>query len=333
MGDGLRILITGGEGFIGSATSEKLVEKGHQIVSFDYRKQNDYVNYSSNVDFKKVDLRDYNSISKNLKKIDGVIHLGAVSRVIWGEDNPQACIDINVKGTLNLLEFVKKSNIKPWFLFGSSRCVYGETNGEGVPETSSFNPKNIYGISKVAAERLTESYAIQNNLRALSLRFSNVYGKLSDVLDRVIPRFIINCLLKERLEIHGGNQIFDFTHIDDAVNGILLSIDYLDNLDDEKTQYDAFNIMPGKGNTLHNLIEIMQNNFDHQLESSYTPNRSYDIEKFVGNPNKAEKVLGFKCNIDLDEGVNKTVKLFTEEFQANKVKLLSKFREDSKFEL
>jgi len=329
----MRIIITGGEGFIGFAVAERLIDQGHHVISIDVRDQNSYCDYSRKIDFKKADLQNIDAVNKIVKNADGIIHLGAVSRVVWAEDNPHTCIDVNIKGTLNILKSVKKQNKKPWIVFGSSREVYGETNGESISENLPLIPINIYGISKVAAEQLIKSYSQQNNMRALALRFSNVYGGLTDILDRVIPRFIINSLLNKPVEIHGGEQIFDFTYIEDTVNGILSAVNFLSNLDEQTPHYDVFNILPGKGNTLYDLVNIIQDNFDYEIKLEHTPKRSYDVEKFVGNPSKAKMKLKFECKTSLDKGINETVKLYSTEYKNNKKKLLRKFEEDLKFVL
>ncbi|MGC9777814.1 MAG: NAD(P)-dependent oxidoreductase [Candidatus Heimdallarchaeota archaeon] len=329
----MRIIITGGEGFIGFAVAEKLIDQGHNVISIDVRNQNSYVDYSRNVDFRKADLQTIDVVNKIVEKADGIIHLGAVSRVLWAEDYPLTCIDVNIKGTLNILKSAKKLDKKPWIIFGSSREVYGETNGERIAENQPSIPINIYGVSKVAAEQLTKSYSHQNNIRSLSLRFSNVYGGLTDILDRVIPRFIINSLLNKPVEIHGGEQIFDFTYIDDTVNGILSAVDFLSNLDEQTPHYDVFNILPGNGNTLYDVVNIIQDSFDHEIKLDHTPKRFYDVEKFVGDPTKAKMKLKFECKTPLKIGINETVKIYSTEYKNNKKKLLRKFQEDSKFVL
>jgi nucleoside-diphosphate-sugar epimerase len=327
----LRVIITGGEGFIGSSIAEKLDLKGFEIITIDMRLKNEYGFYSSNITNVKANLLEFEKISEQIKKADGIIHLGAVSRVVWGENHPQSCIDINVKGTLNILQSIKKSNRKPWFIFGSSREVYGETNGETIAESKSLKPINVYGISKLAGEQLAKNFANQNKSRALSLRFSNVYGKPSDILDRVIPRFIVNSLLNKDVEIHGGRQVFDFTFIDDTVDGILAAINHLSEFNNKKAHYDSFNILPGEANSLYDLVDVIQQHVKHKINFIRTQERTYDVAKFVGDPSKAKKLLGFKCKYSLKEGINKSMKIFSSEFKNNQEKLLKKFEEDSKF--
>jgi len=328
----MKLVVTGGEGFIGSHLIQNLKLKGYNVISIDNRDIESYYTSNGEIQKEKKDIREYQSIKEIIKSADGIIHLAAVSRVIWGESFPKICFDTNITSTFNILEAAKKSGKNPWFIFGSSREVYGETNSQPICEKHPLNPINTYGISKLAAEQLTKQYAFQNRRKALTLRFSNVYGGLNDIFDRVTPTFIIKSLLNEPVQINGGNQVFDFTHICDTVNGILAAIDYILDVD-KKPFYDDFHILPGEANTLYNLVENIQEALNKELEVKYGPKRSYDVDRFVGDPKKAEEVLGFKCKIHFKEGIKKTVRIFSSELKKNREKLLKKYQEDKKCEL
>ncbi|MCG3222806.1 MAG: GDP-mannose 4,6-dehydratase, partial [Candidatus Heimdallarchaeota archaeon] len=245
---------------------------------------------------------------------------------------PQECIDVNIKGTLNIVEAAKKSKRKPWIILGSSREVYGETDRNPVTEDYPLNPINTYGISKLAAECLVKQYALQNTSKTMILRFSNVYGDLSDILDRVTPKFILNALLNRPLNIHGGNQILDFTHVDDIVDAIERAVHFM-NSNSENKFFDHFHVLPGESNTLHDLVEHIRSNLSNHIIVEQGKRREYDVEKFTGNPDKAKDLLGFRCKIKYKEGVKKTVNLFEKEMENNKSQVVQKFMEDSKCEL
>jgi len=329
VGGNLNILITGGEGFIGSSTAKILASKGHNITSIDKRRKNNYFSKSDEIEYKKIDITNYDALKETIVSIDGIIHLAAVSRVIWGEIFPQVCIDTNIKGTLNIVQAAKRSNKMPWIIFGSSREVYGETNGESICENYPENPINTYGITKYAAEQLVKQYSKQNGMKAVSLRFSNVYGDLTDILDRVTPKFILNALLGDTLEIQGGKQIMDFTHITDTTDGIIKTVEKLQS-SEEESYYDCFNLLPGEANSLYDLIEYIKPRIDNEVKVSVTEGRNYDVDRFVGNPSKAEEILGFKCKIKFKEGVKKTMHLYKEELEKNEEIFVNKFMEDQK---
>jgi len=195
---------------------------------------------------------------------------------------------------------------------GSSREVYGEPEILPVPESYGFHPINIYGEAKVAGERLVREYAETHGLNSVVLRFSNVYGARYDILDRVIPRFILKALQDETLEIHGGGQIFDFTHVDDTTHGILLTVAYLQKQMNSGS-FDDFHILTGTPHSLQDVAAMIEMALNKPLNTVYTSLRNYDVVRFFGDPSKAYANLGFQASIPLEVGIQKTVELFQEE--------------------
>jgi len=329
----MNILITGGKGFIGSTLCAVLDNKGYNVSVIDNRKKENYIELPSDVEEYKIDIRDYSKVKEAITNSDFIVHLAAISRVIWGEQFPQRCVDVNIKGTVNILEAIKKLKEKPKLIIGSSREVYGETNGEPVTEEHQLNPTNIYAISKAATERLTKQYSILYNLQAVALRFSNVYGNLNDIYDRVTPKFIIKALLEEPICINGGKQIFDFTHIDDTIDGITKTIDYFQEIPNNKPFYDVFHITTGTPSTLYDLVNNIETSVKKKIKIEHCKRRDYDVEKFVGDTKKAEKILKFKSKIDFKTGIKNTIKIYSEELKNGKEKFIKKYKEDSKCEL
>jgi len=312
----LKILITGGAGFIGSNLAEKLIKRHNEIYILDWVSElKNLKNIVDRVHFIKGDIRKVN-FRRILKdnEINGVVHLAAVSRVVWGEKDPEKCIDINVNGTKRLLEAISKNDKKPWIIFGSSREVYGEPRKLPVKEDYPKIPINVYGRSKLIGEQLVKRYAKMLNLHAIVLRFSNVYGNEKDILDRVIPRFIIAALKNEKIEIHGGNQIFDFTYINDTVNGIIKAIELLSDIQQNTYFYEDFHLLPGEPSTLQNIVKMISDHLQKDLIIKYTPPRNYDVKKFYGDPSKAEDILGFKSKVKLKKGIPMTIERFKEVF-------------------
>jgi len=309
----VKILITGGAGFIGSHTAEVLVEEGHEIRIMDNRKDLDSLkNFSDDVEYHDMDVRDFNNLHTIARDVDGIIHFAAISRVIWGYERPRDCMDINVNGVANVLESARCSEKKPWVIFSSSREVYGEPEDVPVVENAPFKPANVYGVSKITGELLCRKYHENYGVNVGILRFSNVYGGVHDILDRVIPKFILSALRGEPIVIQGGGQIFDFTHVDDTVTGIMRMVGKLENCNCEHC--DEFHLLTGKGTMLQDVAEIISNALDSTLEVKYSPARDYDVEKFIGDPSKAKTTLGFRATTLPEKGIPLTIERYREEF-------------------
>ena len=248
----------------------------------------------------------------NINKFDGIIHLAAVSRVAVAQDNPEECIRTNVHGTRSLLEALQDREYekKPWLVFGSSREVYVEPDIFPVKETYKKSFVNIYGDSKIQGENLFTEYARRNNHSCLILRFANVYGNEFDLFDRVIPRFIKAIANNLEVVIEGGEQVIDFTHIDDTVDTFIKAITYLEQ--DKETIIDDFHILPGVGWSLYEAIEYLENIINKKAIYKINPKRNYDVEKFVGDPTKIKNVLKSREFLSLNDGLKLAVPIYLE---------------------
>lgn len=311
-----KVLVTGGAGFIGSNLMREIAQNGFEPLIYDCEDDGGCANLD--IDNSKHilgDVRDFNRLSKITDSVDGIIHLAAVSRVIWGFQDPRKCIDVNIAGTVNVLEAARQASSKPWVIYGSSREVYGEPDVLPVKESAPKKVANVYGMTKIASENLCQQYSKDHGLRVGILRFSNVYGGPNDHLDRVTPKFIILSLGRQKIMIQGGGQIFDFTHISDTVNGIMKMMEILDSSDE--SYVDDFHILTGQGTTLQQLVSIIDKNTSNDSEVTYGPARSYDVEKFYGDPSKARKRLGFASRIDIEEGIRKYVPVLREHLEVD----------------
>lgn len=298
-------------GFIGLSLGQALEKLNYKVTLFDIRNENKnnkpYLD-SKNIDFIQGNTTDTELLLKilNSKQFDGIIHLAAVSRVVVAQNNPEECIKTNIEGTQSLLNSLNKATEthKPWLIFGSSREVYGEPQALPVEESFPKHFVNIYGDSKIQGENLFTSFAKDNGNKCLILRFANVYGNEYDLLDRVIPRFIYAIYAGQELTIEGGGQVIDFTHIDDTVDTIIKSIKYLE---DNKSIIDDFHILPGVGWTLYQLIEYIEKHMQKKAVIRINDKRDYDVEQFIGNPNKIKRVLKSRDFLSLEEGLKKAI--------------------------
>jgi nucleoside-diphosphate-sugar epimerase len=272
--------------------------------------------YNSNtedLDCKKIrgDINDYDSVKKAVYGVDAVFHLAAVSRVVWGQEDPLKCWQTNVQGTVNLLEACRRVGKNPVFFYASSREVYGEPNYSPVDESHPKNPKSVYGMSKLSAENACLAYSINYGLDVVRFRFSNVYGSERDQLDRVIPKFMIRALRGDDITLYGGGQILDFTFIDDTVDGITSA--YLKTMKREKGVFgEDFHLVTGNGTSVYELSDLIVKVTDSTSQVVRIEGKSFDVRKFTGDPTKSRKILGFESKTSLEEGLRKLRKISLE---------------------
>ena len=292
----MKILLTGSSGFIGSALKRLLEEKGIEIIPFDIR------------DNILDDVRDFSALQSKVLSINGIVHLAAVSRVKIAHENPLECVNTNIRGMVNVLESARliRTDINyPWVIFGSSREVYGETAILPVTETSTRKAINVYGVSKLSGEELCKAYSDNYGLKVRVLRFSNVYTGKNDHLDRVIPKFILQAFNEEDLIINGtGEEIFDFTYIDDTIQGIWGCIQEIER---NSHLFDDFNISTGVPISLKQLAETIIKKTRSKSTVEFTKPRSYDVNKFYADPSKAIKILRFLPKVTLDKGIDLSI--------------------------
>ena len=294
----MKVLVTGSSGLIGSAVCQFLAAKGHDPVTMDVRP-------SPIKDFSPRfhDVTNLEELRKAVKNIDGIIHLAAVSRVIDAQRNPALCHTVNVEGTKRILTALSELQDPPWFVYGSSREVYGEPKSIPVAETHPLKPINIYGDSKVEAEKLlTETY-MRHNAAAIIFRYSSVYGSVYDYQTRVIPAFIQGALIGEPLRVDCPEHVFDFTYVSDAAEATIMGVEALK--EGKITGIETLNVSPGRGTSLKELVILVGEVTGKETITFRGEKRSYDVGRYVGDVHKLAAVLGYSCKTDLKEGLTR----------------------------
>jgi len=286
------VLVTGSEGLIGKELSGKLREKQIKVVGYDIKNGQNIL--------------DQKSLEKIICDVNGVIHLAAISRVVAGYNDPYAAVMTNVIGTSNILDLIRRKNPRCWMIFGSSREVYGESQAI-KKESDPQKPVNVYGASKSAGEYLSLCYGDNYNLRTFVVRFSNVYGGLNDHPDRVIPRFFNQALANSDITVYGGNQIFDFVHLSDVVEGLSKLIQKIIN--NEKLESRIFHFLTGKSSNLVDLAKKIIEITNSKSVINFLARRDFDVDTFVGDPSLTMKVLEWQPRISIDEGLQNYLKL------------------------
>jgi CDP-paratose 2-epimerase len=333
----MKILITGGAGFIGVNCAHYFAKKGHRVVIFDNlsRKGSDknleWIKSEGVVVFFKGDLRkfvDLVDVFSNNGKFDLILHLAAQVAVTTSVTDPYDDFEINALGTFNLLEATRRYSPNAAFIYSSTNKVYGEmedlniiqNNGrykykdlaQGVDETRNLDFHSPYGCSKGAADQYCRDYHRIYGLKTIVLRQSCIYGYHQFGIEDQgwVAWFCIATALGKPITIYGdGKQIRDVLFIDDLIKAFELA--YKNR---NKIAGQIFNIGGGPENTmsLHELIESLEKQKGEKISVSYSDWRPGDQKVFVGNISKAKRELGWQPTIDPTEGVKKLYKWVTE---------------------
>jgi nucleoside-diphosphate-sugar epimerase len=308
------LLITGGLGFIGTSLALELIALGYSPIILDIKKKDTFVKrFNGDARFIHGDITDHRIWKRLFRdfKIDGIVHLAAVSRVIDAQLNPERCRKVNIDGINLLFSALRKSGQYPWLIYGSSREVYGEPKQLPVKESDERQAINVYGHTKIVGEHLFSEYAKSKGTGCVVLRFSNVYGNEFDIMDRVLPRFIKCAHERVPITIQGGNQVIDFTYIEDTVNGITKSIERLQKY---PKMINDFHISPGIGWSLYELKSFIEELCERELCVQVENERDYDVTRFIGDPKKANEILKIGKLDTLQAGLQKSLIKYTTHF-------------------
>lgn len=288
----MHLLITGSEGLVGTRLVKACTGLGHKVTPFDLIRPGA---------IGTEDICDVPALSAAARDCDGIIHLAAISRVAWGEERPALCEKTNVDGTRAVVDVALASDKTPWLLFASSREVYGNPERLQVLESDPVAPFNSYGRSKAEGERLVNE-ARAAGLRAAIIRLSNVYGGRRDHPDRAAPALMTRALAGEDLIITGGDNYFDFVHVDDCVDGLLRVVERLAAGED---QLPPVHFATGVATSLRALAQLAAEIGGGHSRIVEAPGRPFDVAGFCGAPDRARELLGWSARIDLCTGLEK----------------------------
>jgi UDP-glucose 4-epimerase len=300
----LRVLVTGGAGFIGSHLVKALVKAGHQVRVLDNLSTGSIENLTDVLDaieFVRGDIRDYGTVESAVRGVNAVVHLAALIDVAESVEKPDLYFDVNVIGTYNVAKALRNIDT---FVFTSSSAVYGEPIKVPIPEDHPLMPKSPYAASKVSGEAFVQAFANQYGFRPVILRLFNVYGpKQSRAYAGVIIEFIRRVSRGEPLIIFGdGEQTRDFVHVSDIVNAIMLS------LKNEKAR-GVFNIGSGEAITINQLARlIIKMAGKEDLKLIHAPSRPGDIKYSVANITRVKRELRFEPKMKLELGIKELLK-------------------------
>jgi len=299
----MKFVVTGGAGFIGNNIVKKLLKNGHSVSVIDNlhtgRKEN-MASFQKDVDFYKIDIRDFDELRKILKNIDGVFHEAALTIVQESYLKSDEYFDVNVKGTENILKIAKEQNFK--IVYASSSSIYGDTTIIPIKEKFPRKPINPYGQTKLEDEFLAEKFS-EGDVDVIGLRYFNVYGKgQTGTYAGVITKFINKLKEKESPEIFGdGSQIRDFVFVEDVADA---------NLSAMKSNINNgfFNIGSGKTTSIKELAYMMIKIFGEELEPVFLDPLKGDVKKSQADISNSKNKLNWKYKTELNEGLSKFLK-------------------------
>ena len=297
------VLITGSSGLIGVPLAAAFAELGHAVSKLDLRAARPS---------ERVDVLDLDRVREAVSGVDGVVHLAAVSRVVWGERDPERCMLVNVGGVDNVLRSAVESRRRPWVMTVSSREVYGEPRGLPVREDDPVAPINVYGRSKLVGEQRTLA-AREAGLATAVVRLSNVYGSVHDHADRVVPAFARGAVEGRDLRVDGGEHTFDFTHVRDTVRGLVATAEALRQ---GERSLPPVHLRTGRGTTLGQLAALALSCAKSGAKVVEGPTRRYDVARFYGDPARAEALLGWRSRLSIEEGLLDLTRQFREHLAA-----------------
>jgi UDP-glucose 4-epimerase len=301
----MRILVTGGAGFIGSNLSKRLVNDGHQVVVLDNLLRGNKLDKSTfdAIQFINGDVRDFETVNIAAKGCDVIFHFAAVLGVDIVADNPVETMDVEVIGTRNIVNAALSNNVQQ-VLYASTSGIYGHTSFENLlTEEILVDPKTSYAMAKRYNEIYLASHYEEKKINVISLRFFNVYGHNQDNR-MVVPRFFEQAKNNEPITIFGtGKQTRDFTYIDDTVEACvrLMNIKgcHIVNIANENEW--CIEDLGLK------IVELTGATSPIQYIDAPKKRYDYEVERRVGSSLKLEAMTGYKPATNLEEGLLKII--------------------------
>lgn len=299
-----KVLVTGGAGFIGSNLIRQLIKEGNTVTVLD----NFMSGYRSNVDpfpalrIIEGDIRDKEAVEKAMQGQEVVFHLAASVGNKRSIDFPVIDAEINVLGTIHILEAARKAGVRK-IVTSSSAGVFGELKTIPIREDHPIEPDSPYGCTKLCEEKLCLSYAKLYDIEAVCLRYFNVYGpnQRFDAYGNAIPIFVFKMLQNESLVIFGdGEQTRDFVHVNDVVQANIKAADAIG-------VSGVFNIASGTRVTINRLVEMITAGNNNPVKIEHGPERPGDVRHSLADISFANQKIDYLPTVDLEIGIKEYV--------------------------
>lgn len=300
----MKIIVTGGAGFIGSNLVEALIAEGHSVFIVDNLSTGKRENVPEKTKLFKVDITNKDQLAVVFEKTkpEAVFHLAAQASVNNSVNNPAFDVLVNVIGTINLVELAKKYRVKNFIFSSTGGAIYGDGAKRPTPESAKADPLTPYGMDKLQAEKFINFLSTNTTFKPVILRYSNVYGPRQDPLGEagVIAIFTAKMLRNEPVEIFGdGEQTRDFVYVDDVVRANLLALDY--------PRLGVFNIGTAQETSINKICKILKKEIGYTKKIKHSERRSGEQRNSSLSIKRAHLKLGWKPKVGLEEGIKKTV--------------------------
>jgi UDP-glucose 4-epimerase len=303
----LRVLVTGGAGFIGSHLVRALLAQGavvYVLDNFSTGKRENLMGLSGRLEVFEGDLRNPTHVQDAIRDAELVFHEAAFVSVPRSMQEPDGCFDVNVRGTLILLDAAQQAGVRRVVL-ASSAAVYGDSDALPLCEDTPLSPLSPYAASKQVNEVYAELYTRAFDLDVVALRYFNVYGPRQSPESEyaaAVPIFIHRLLAGEPVTVYGdGGQTRDLIYIQDLVRANLLAADH------PQAVGKAFNVCTGQETRLLDLLKVLFDIIPNAPQPVFTAPRLGDIYRSVGNPGRAARAMGFHAKTSLADGLKEMV--------------------------
>jgi UDP-glucose 4-epimerase len=302
----MRVLVTGGAGFIGSHLVLALLQKGNTVRvldNFSTGKRENLILCKGELEILEGDLQDESAVKSAVREIEQIYHLAAFVSVPKSMEDPHTCFSVNVAGTVNLYEAARRAGVKK-IILSSSTAVYGDPKTFPTNEEASLHPLSPYALSKQVNELYSQLYTTVFHLPVVILRYFNVYGprqRPDSDYAAAISIFTHNLVKGKPITIYGdGRQSRDFIFVEDVVQANLLAAS-------SPEAGEAFNICSGNETTLLDLLEQLSEFSPSALNVLFTEKRPGDVHRSFGKADKAAEKLHFRARTSLANGLAKTI--------------------------
>ncbi len=305
----MKVLVTGGAGFIGSHVVDRLVEEGHNVVVVDNLSSGKRRNVNRAASLYKLDIQSgrLERVFRN-ERPNVVIHLAAQISVRRSVEDPVFDAQVNVLGTMNVLQQAVRHGVRKVVFASSGGEIYGEQETYPAPEVHATNPVSAYGISKLCAEHYLSYFRRTSGIQVVSLRYSNVYGPRQDPEGEagVIAVFIQKMLNNEQPIINGnGRQTRDFVFVDDVVEANLAAMG--------PDSQGIYNVGTGAETSINELFRMLVSFTGSGCKEVHGPAKPGEHMRSVIDPAKIRQELGWDSKVELTDGLKKTVEFFREQ--------------------
>ncbi len=307
-----RYLVTGGAGFIGSNIAEALVKRGAQVVVLDNLStgfEKNIAHLRNEITFVKGDIRDAETVREALAGVEYVFHEAALASVPRSIEDPVLVTDVNVRGTIVMLEESRRAGVKR-FVYAASSSAYGDTETLPKIETMAPKPLSPYAASKLMGEYYCAVYAHVYGLSTLSLRYFNIFGPRQDPKSQysaVIPIFVSHLLAGTPPTVFGdGEQSRDFTYVENVVEANIAASHC------EGARGQTVNIACGGHYTLNELYAQMQRIIGSSVAPRYAESRAGDVRHSHADISAAAALIGYRVAVPFEEGLARTIAWYRE---------------------